>query len=56
MAIHLNREINKGFTYNPQVDLLPLMAGKVGDKGLLHYFAKKCGIEKDEILKVYHIR
>lgn len=50
MAIHLNREINKGFSYNPQIDLLPLMAGKVGDKGLLHYFAKDCDMEKDDIL------
>ena len=50
LAIHLNREINKGFTYNPQVDLLPLMAGKVGEKGLLQYFAEKCEIAKEEIL------
>jgi len=50
MAIHLNREINKGFTYNPQIDLLPLMAGKVGEKGFLHYFAHMCDIKKEEIL------
>lgn len=50
LAIHLNREINKGFTYNPQVDLLPLMAGKVGEKGLLQYFAEQCDIAKEEIL------
>lgn len=28
LAIHFNREINKGYTYNPQVDLLPLFAQK----------------------------
>ena len=50
LAIHLNREINKGFTYNPQVDLLPLMAGKVGEKGLLQYFAEKYEISREEIL------
>lgn len=50
MAIHLNREINKGFAYNPQVDLLPLFGGKLGEKGLLHYFAHKYDIEKEEIL------
>lgn len=50
MAIHLNREINKGFVYNPQVDLLPLMGGKIGEKGLLHYLAKKYEIEKEDIL------
>ena len=50
MAIHLNREINKGYAYNPQVDLLPLMGGKIGEKGLLHYFAKEYEIEKKDIL------
>ena len=50
LAIHLNREINKGLAYNPQVDLLPLMAGKVGEKGLLQYFAEQCDIAKEEIL------
>ncbi len=25
LAIHMNREINKGYEYNPQVDMLPLM-------------------------------
>lgn len=50
MAIHLNREINKGFVYNPQVDLLPLMGGKVGEKGLLHYLAHKYDIPKENIL------
>ncbi len=27
VAIHFNREINKGFAYNPQVDLIPLFSG-----------------------------
>ncbi|HJC23772.1 MAG TPA: M18 family aminopeptidase [Candidatus Eisenbergiella merdavium] len=27
VAIHFNREVNKGYAYNPQVDLLPLFAG-----------------------------
>lgn len=26
VAIHMNREMNKGVEYNPQVDLLPLLA------------------------------
>lgn len=50
MAIHLNREINKGFVYNPQIDLLPLMGGKVGEKGLLHYIAHKNDLKTDEIM------
>ncbi len=50
LAIHLNKEINKGFTYNPQVDLLPLMGGKLGEKGLVHYLAHKEDIKKEDIL------
>lgn len=30
VAIHMNRQINEGFNYNPQVDMLPLMA--IGDR------------------------
>lgn len=26
LAIHLNRDINKGYTYNPQVDMLPIFS------------------------------
>lgn len=32
VAIHFNREINSGYTYNPQVDLLPLFAQKNSDE------------------------
>ena len=28
MAIHMNREVNNGFKWNPAVDMLPLMGGK----------------------------
>ena len=27
VAIHMNRDMNKGVEYNPQVDMLPLYAG-----------------------------
>ena len=32
LAVHMNREINKGYAYNPQVDMLPLM-GLTGEAG-----------------------
>ncbi len=37
VAIHMNREMNKGVEYNPQVDMLPLMSmqQESGCKGLL---------------------
>lgn len=50
VAIHLNREINKGYAYNPQIDMLPLLAGKMGEKGLINYIAKENHLKNDEIL------
>lgn len=31
LAIHFNREINKGYSYNPQIDLQPVYGGEDGD-------------------------
>ncbi len=50
LAIHMNREINKGFSYNPQIDLLPLLGGKMEDDNLFSCIAKKCDVKKEEIL------
>lgn len=53
VAIHMNRDMNKGFEYNPQVDMLPLIAlgGKGDSKDLLKKeLAKAAGIKEKEIL------
>lgn len=61
VAIHFNREINKGFAYNPQVDLLPLYSGgpqeetetadgKKKKKTLKSLCAHTLGMEEDQIL------
>ena len=53
VAIHFNREINKGFAYNPQVDLLPLYGGgaEEGTKMTLKSLcADTLGMEADQIL------
>lgn len=53
LAIHMNREINTGFTYNPQVDMLPLFAEAGKDKqraGLMKCVAKAAGVKEDSIL------
>jgi len=49
VAIHFNKDINKGFEYNPQVDMLPLFSG---DKEIKLYMilAELLGIEEEEIL------
>ena len=42
VAIHFNREINKGFAYNPQVDLLPLYGGRAGEEKEKKNSLKNC--------------
>lgn len=54
MAIHMNREINKGYEYNPQKDTLPLI-GLVNEKFekdnyLLNIITKNLGINLEDIL------
>lgn len=49
VAIHLNREMNKGMEYNPQIDLQPLWSGKEGDT-LLELLEEKLQIDKEKIL------
>lgn len=53
LAIHMNREVNKGYEYNPQVDLLPLIGlGKKKDAKdmLLKEVARSAGVQRDDIL------
>ena len=50
MPIHFNRDVNDGYKWNPQVDLLPLY-GEVGAEGkLLRELAESAGVEPDRIL------
>lgn len=53
VAIHMNREMNKGFEYNPQVDMLPLYADQGESKkkaSLMKRVAKAAGVKQDDIL------
>ncbi len=50
VAIHMNREINKGVEYNAQTDLLPLF-GEGADKGAFeNLIAQEAGVLKEQIL------
>lgn len=54
LAIHMNREVNKGVSLNPQSDMLPI-AGMIGeqlsgDDFLLKFLASQLGTTPDEIL------
>lgn len=53
VAIHMNRDMNKGMEYNPQVDMLPLFADSMDSQGkgaLLKRAAKAAGVKADQIL------
>lgn len=59
LAIHMNREMNKGLTYNPQADLQPLLCalpqekqeGKGnGESILMKLLADRAGVETEDIL------
>lgn len=48
LSIHMNRDMNKGYTYNPQVDLQPLYGGEEADLQAL--IAREAGCSKEDVL------
>lgn len=53
VAIHMNRDMNKGVEYNPQVDMLPLFADcdeGQADGALLREVAATAGVNPEDIL------
>lgn len=49
LAIHMNRDINQGFSYNPQVDMLPILSQEK-DRKLRQMVARELGVHKGSIL------
>ncbi|MCR5295931.1 MAG: M18 family aminopeptidase [Clostridiales bacterium] len=50
MPIHFNREVNSGYAWDPQVDLLPLYGDEGAAGGLIREVAEAAGVESGEIL------
>ena len=50
VAIHMNRQVNEGYAYNPQVDMLPLFALGDADGRFMELIAKAAGVKKKDIL------
>lgn len=50
VAIHLNREANNGYKYDPARDLVPLYGGADAKGGLQKEIAEKAGCTPEEIL------
>lgn len=49
LAIHMNREINQGYAYNPQTDLLPLY-GLNGARRPVELLAEAVGVRPEDVL------
>lgn len=50
LAIHINRSINEGYSYNPQKDMLPIF-GDITAKGtFMKTVAEAAGVKEEEIL------
>ena len=50
VAIHMNRDMNKGVEYNPQTDMEPIIGGADAKGVYLRELAEQAGVEESEIL------
>ncbi len=50
VCIHFNRQVNDGYRYNPQVDLLPLIGNQKSSGELMKQIAESAGVTPEEIV------
>lgn len=50
LAIHMNREANKGYAYNIQKDMLPLFGDESANGSLMKIIAESAGVEEADIV------
>lgn len=50
LAIHMNREVNDGYKYNAQIDMLPLYSNSAEKNDFMSVIAEYAEVEKDDIL------
>lgn len=50
LAIHMNKEVNDGYSYNAQTDLLPLYGDENAQGSFMKLIAEAAGTEKEAIL------
>lgn len=50
LAIHMNREVNDGYKYNAQVDMLPLYGDISSKDTFMKTIAKAAGVKEEDIL------
>lgn len=50
LAIHMNRQANDGYPYNPQIDMLPLFGGGGAEGRFLPIVAEAAGVAPESVL------
>lgn len=50
LAIHMNRQVNDGYAYNAQSDMLPLYGSEAAAGTLMKIIAKSAGVAEEDIL------
>ncbi|MBO4384394.1 MAG: M18 family aminopeptidase [Clostridia bacterium] len=50
VAIHMNREVNDGFKYNAQTDMMPLFGDETAKDGFKKLVAETAGVGEDDVL------
>ena len=50
LAIHMNREVNDGYKYNAQVDMLPLYGDISSKDTFMRTIAENAGVKEEDIL------
>lgn len=50
LAIHMNRNVNDGYEFNAQKDMLPLIGGMDAKGGLMKLVAEEAGVKEADIL------
>ena len=50
LAIHMNRQVNDGYAYNAQSDMLPLYGGEAAAGTLIKTIAQSAGVAEEDIL------
>ena len=50
MAIHMNRDINSGYKYNPQIDMMPIYGDNTAKGSLKATIAEAAGVKEEDII------
>lgn len=55
VAIHMNREVNNGYAYNPQVDMIPLFGDETAKGGFIKLILREGRSEDGRYLRYGYV-